>query len=106
MTSDNTTAMKYKRAYERLLCAILEQSPKPIIDSLLFEYCACDCKFANNQEGNKTFEEYQKETLSQAIADSKNYFMHYQGGRGRPVLKKCPLGRKLSKGAFAENEEA
>lgn len=106
MTSgDNTTSMKMNRAYERLLCAIIEQKPKSIIDGFLWEYCACDSKHQALMGENTTFEEYQAKTFLDAVEEAKNYYSHRQGARSTIVLKKSPLGRKLRKGAFSENEE-
>ena len=106
MTGDNSTAQKYARTYDRLLCAIIENKPKAIIDGFLFEFIACDYKYRELITQTTTHEEYEKAVLDLAKIDAKNYYSHRQGGRSTLVLKTSPLGRKLAKGAFAENEEA
>lgn len=103
MTGDNSTAMKQLRAYDRLLCAIIEGKPKNIIDALLFEYVACDNRYYRH---NDKLEEYSNNILKLAEIDSKKYFSHRQGGRSVIVLKDSPLGKKLSKGAFNPSDEA
>lgn len=103
--SENTTAMKLWAAYDRLLCAIIDKRPEEQIDAFLFEYCGCDSKYRNFTEGDKSFDEYKTKVLRDAIADSKNYFSHRQGGRKVLVPKNSPLGRKLAKGAFSPADE-
>ena len=95
MSSDNTTAMKMERSYNRLLCAILQGKPKRIIARLTFE--AADCP-----ETFKEFDEQTKQLLQEATKDSINYFIHYQSGRTVAILRTSPLGRKLAKGAFKD----
>lgn len=105
MSGDNSTTMKQARAYQRLLCAIIEKMPNPIIDGFLFEYAACDCKHALLSEGDVVFEEYKNKLFALAKLDAINYYSHRQGGRSVIVHKDSPLGRKLSKGAFSPSNE-
>ena len=95
MSSDNTTAMKMERSYNRLLCAILQKKPKRIIDRLTFE--AADCP-----ETAGEFEKLMEQLRQDAFKDSINYFIHYQSGRTVAILRASPLGRKLAKGAFKD----
>lgn len=104
--SENTTGMKMSCAYDRLICAIIDERPQEQIDFFLFEYTACDSKYRSCSKGNETFEEYAKTVLERAKKDAKNYYSHRQGGKKVPVPKNSPLGRKLAKGAFSPaNEE-
>ena len=106
MSGDNSNAMKESRAYERLLCAIIEKKPKNLIDAFLFEYAACDSRYNANLKIDMSFEDYQQNLLILATTDADNYFSHRQGGRSVIVPKNSPLGRKLKKGAFSEEGEA
>ena len=100
MTGDNSTGMKKLRAYDRLICAILEKRPQKLIEKLAGEYVDCP-------DSVTSFEKMIKEAIEEATKDSKNFYPHRQGGRSVLVYKDCPLGRKLAKGAFSPaNEEA
>ena len=101
--SENSTAMKLNRSYERLLCAIIEEKPKNIIDDFLFEYCGCDSKYRGLMK--MSFEEYQAKIFLDAKEEAKKYFSHRQNGRSVIVLKSSPLGRKLAKGMFSSGNE-
>ena len=97
--------MKENRSYERLLCAIIEEKPKNIINAFLFEYCACDSKYVASMKQNLSFEEYQAKTFLDAQEEAKKYYSHRQNGRSTIVLKSSHLGRKLAKGAFSSGGE-
>ena len=103
--TENTTAMKLSCAYDRLLCAIIDNRPEEQIDAFLFEYAACDSKYRACAEGNSSFEEYKAKILEKVKKDAPNYYSHRQSGKKVPVPKKSPLGRKLAKGAFSPADE-
>ncbi len=97
--SDNTRAMKRRRAYKALLMAILENaSEEDLIDA------ASD--YASSGNSLTVYQTNIQDALNRAKEDAKNFFPHYQRGCGIPILKTSPLGKKLSKGAFnPPNEE-
>lgn len=100
MTGDNSQGMKEARAYERLICAIIEHKPDRIIERLVYEAVSgSDC---TNLIG---FEEVCKQMRADATRDALNYYSHRQGGRSVIVHKNSPLGRRLAKLAFSDSSE-
>lgn len=92
-------SVERRRLYKELIMAILENAPEQDLLCLAEEYASSGGSLA-------AYHSNIKDCLGKAVEDAKNYYPHYQRGCGSPVLKKSPLGRKLSKGAFSEaNEE-
>ena len=89
-SGDNTIGMKYARAYKRIIAAILEKQPNWIIERMIYELCPPG-------DTLKTFDEKVKELTNQAVLDSANYTMHYQGGKCVPILKDSLIAKKLFK---------